>query len=69
MLKWLDNVMLWNRQESGMRVRYFNGRNSRILTGIHPLYGVQFDGNESNLYYFAKTADGKIDLMKLKIDL
>jgi len=68
-LKWLDNVILWNRQESGMRVRYFNGHNSRILTGIHPLYGVQFDGNESNLYYFAKTADGKIDLMKLKIDL
>lgn len=68
-LKWLDNVMLWNRQESGMRVRYFNGRNSRILTGIHPLYGVQFDAGEGNLYYFTKTADGKIDLMKLKTEL
>lgn len=68
-LKWLDNVMLWNHQESGMRVRYFNGRNSRILTGVRPLYGVQFDASEGNLYYFNKTTDGKINLMKIKTEI
>lgn len=67
-LKWLDNVLLWNHQESGIRVRYFNGRNSRVLTGVQPLYGVQFDGAESHLYYFTKTVDDKIDLVKLQTE-
>ncbi len=66
-LKWLDNVILWTKTESGIRVRYFDGENSRVLTGVKPLHGVQFSGSETELYYFSKDSEGKIDLVKLKM--
>lgn len=67
-LKWLDNVILWTKTDQGMRARYHDGRNGRILTGIKPAFGVQFGNRENDLYYFAKTDDGKFDLMKFVIN-
>lgn len=68
-LHWLDGYIAWSDRDGTLRTTEFDGANQQDIMPVTPGFSVTLSPDGTYLYGFAKTADGKYDLQRVRMIL